>query len=108
MRSCSVLFFYVLLLITQAYAQNEVALQLPSTFKATALLKNQGRVRHIAIAPNGNLFLKLEKLRDGAGIVLWKDKDHDGVYEDSLLFGNYIGTGIAIKDHYLYASSNNF
>jgi hypothetical protein len=28
-------------------------------------------------------------------------------FKDSLLFGNYIGTGIAIEGHYLYASSNN-
>lgn len=101
-------FILLLLLIqtAQLWAQLEVSLQLPTHFSATSLVKNQGRVRHIAIAPNGNLFLKLERLREGAGIILWRDLNKDGLYEDSLLFGNYIGTGIAIKGHSLYASSN--
>ncbi|MFX6035820.1 hypothetical protein ABTE74_20785, partial [Acinetobacter baumannii] len=30
----------------------------------------------------------------------------DGIYDDTLAFGNYIGTGIAIKNGFLYASSN--
>jgi glucose/arabinose dehydrogenase len=88
-------------------AQSPVALQLPTGFTAQAVALNQGRVRHIAIAPNGTLYLKLERLRNGAGIVRLRDLNQDGVYEDSLLFGNYIGTGIALKNNFLYASSNN-
>lgn len=88
-------------------AQSPVALQLPTGFIAQAVALNQGRVRHIAIAPNGTLYLKLERLRNGAGIVRLRDLNQDGVYEDSLLFGNYIGTGIALKNNFLYASSNN-
>ena len=88
-------------------AQSPVALQLPTGFTAQAVALNQGRVRHIAIAPNGTLYLKLERLRNGAGIVRLRDLNQDGIYEDSLLFGNYIGTGIALKNNFLYASSNN-
>ncbi|MEY4585757.1 MAG: hypothetical protein RIT05_175 [Bacteroidota bacterium] len=88
-------------------AQSPVALQLPTGFTAQAVALNQGRVRHITIAPNGTLYLKLERLRNGAGIVRLRDLNQDGVYEDSLLFGNYIGTGIALKNNFLYASSNN-
>ncbi|MBM3413787.1 MAG: sorbosone dehydrogenase [Bacteroidetes bacterium] len=90
-----------------ATAQNSVALQLPSGFSAQVVAQNQGRVRHIAIAPNGTLFLKLERLRNGFGIVSLRDLNQDGIYEDSLLFGNFIGTGIAVKNRFLYASSNN-
>ncbi len=107
MKKQSFLLLIFSILFFTGWSQSEVTLRLPSQFKATALVKNQGRVRHIATAPNGNLFLKLEKLREGAGIVLWRDLDRDGLYEDSLLFGNYIGTGIALQGHYLYASSNN-
>lgn len=88
-------------------AQNAVALKLPSGFTSQVVTQEQGRVRHIAIAPNGTLYLKLERLRNGFGIVRLRDLNQDGVYEDSLLFGNYIGTGIAVKNHFLYASSNN-
>lgn len=98
---------FILGLTVNLFAQGEVSLTLPLHFTAKAIVKNQGRVRHIAVAPNGNLFLKLEKLREGAGIVMWKDTNHDGVYEDSLLFGNYIGTGIALQGGYLVASSNS-
>jgi glucose/arabinose dehydrogenase len=97
----------VILFPTFLFAQSTVSLQLPAGFSAQAVALNQGRVRHIAIAPNGTLYLKLERLRNGAGIVRLRDIDQDGVYEDSLLFGNYIGTGICIKGNFLYASSNN-
>ncbi len=99
---CLVILFPIFL-----FAQSTVSLQLPAGFSAQAVAINQGRVRHIAIAPNGTLYLKLERLRNGAGIVRLRDLDQDGVYEDSLLFGNYIGTGISIKGNFLYASSNN-
>ncbi|MFN5145348.1 MAG: hypothetical protein ACK5D2_08140, partial [Bacteroidota bacterium] len=85
---CLVILFPIFL-----FAQSTVSLQLPAGFSAQAVALNQGRVRHVAIAPNGTLYLKLERLRNGAGIVRLRDLDQDGVYEDSLLFGNYIGTG---------------
>lgn len=88
------------------FGQTEVPIKLPTGFNTTIVAKNFGRVRHIAINSNGDLYLKLERLLNGKGIIRLRDTNHDGVYDDTLSFGNYIGTGITIKNNFLYASSN--
>lgn len=88
------------------FGQTEVSIKLPTGFNTTTVAKNFGRVRHIAINSNGDLYLKLERLLNGKGIIRLRDTNHDGVYDDTLSFGNYIGTGITIKNNFLYASSN--
>jgi glucose/arabinose dehydrogenase len=59
------------------------------------------------VAKNGVLFVKLDKLVDGKGILRLKDNNGDGKADEIKSFGNYRGTGITIKDNYLYASSND-
>ncbi|HLO79692.1 MAG TPA: hypothetical protein VK166_01965, partial [Chitinophagaceae bacterium] len=81
-------------------------LTLPAGFSATVFQDNLGRARHISVAPNGDVYVKLEKLKDGKGIYKLVDADKDGVAESATGFGDYIGTGVAVKDGYLYASSN--
>ena len=80
---------------------------LPAGFRATVLADDLGRARHLAVAPNGDVYVKLEKLKDGKGIFRLRDTNGDGVADQSAGFGDYIGTGIVIKDNYLYASSNS-
>jgi glucose/arabinose dehydrogenase len=84
-----------------------VQIELPKGFRSKAVAGPVGRARHLAIHANGDVYVKLERLRNGKGIVRLRDKNGDGVLEDSLFFGNYIGTGIAIKNGYLYASSDS-
>ena len=48
-------------------------LVLPSGFRATVFYENLGRARHIAVAPNGDVYVKLEKLKDGNGIYRISD-----------------------------------
>ena len=55
---------------------------------------------------NGDVYIKHEHLRNGKGIIRLRDKNGDGTIDDTTGFGNYGGTGIAIKNDYLYASSN--
>lgn len=83
------------------------AIVLPVGFTSQVVANNLGRARHIAVNSNGDIFIKLERLRKGAGIVRLRDKDDDGKIDDTTSFGNYVGTGIAIKNGYLYASSNS-
>ena len=91
----------------QSSKQNASAgLKLPSGFTAIKAADSLGSARHIAVASNGDLFVKLEKLKDGKGIYLLHDAKNDGHYEPVTSFGNYIGTGIYLKNGYLYASSN--
>ncbi len=79
---------------------------LPAGFTATVFADNLGVVRHIVASSNGDVFAKLEDLNGGRGILRLQDNNKDGVAETITGFGNYIGTGIAIKNGYLYASSN--
>ena len=85
----------------------DASLVLPAGFKATQVVADLGRARHIAIAAGGDVFVKLEKLKDGKGIYRLHDSDGDGKADQITGFGNYVGTGIAIKNGYLYASSNS-
>ena len=111
-------FVFTSMIITSACAGNPTAindttveqrglgnatLTLPDGFLASAVAENLGSVRHIAVSSNGDIYAKLEKLKDGKGILLLKGGNAAAVSS----FGNYPGTGIAVKDGYLYASSNS-
>jgi glucose/arabinose dehydrogenase len=85
---------------------DDVVIKLPTGFHYVKIISNLGRARHIAVAANGDVFVKLEKLKDGKGIFRLHDSNGDGIADEVTGFGNYIGTGIAIKNGYLYASSN--
>ena len=80
-------------------------LVLPQGFKASTVVESLGSNRHIVVNNNGDIYVRVSKLKDGKGIFVLRSKN--GKYEIINSFGNYIGTGVAIKNGYLYASSNN-
>lgn len=81
-------------------------ISLPDGFSATVVADNLGRARHIAV--NGNdVYVKLERLVNGKGILRLRDLNNDAVADEITGFGNYPGTGIALQGDYLYASSND-
>lgn len=82
-------------------------IKLPAGFKSVVVAEKLGRARHIVANSNGDLYVKLERPRAGKGIVRLRDTNGDGKADDSLYFGAYGGTGIAVKNGYLYASSNS-
>lgn len=86
---------------------NDAHLTLPQGFKATIVANDLGRARHIAVTPEGDMYVKLNRLKDGKGIVYLQDTNHDGVFDKQTAFADYSGTGIYLKDGYLYASSDN-
>ena len=81
-------------------------LKLPSGFSAVTVVENFGRTRHIAVGPGGAVFVKLSKLKDGKGIYRLEDTDGDGKADKITGFGNFPGTGVAISDGYLYATTD--
>lgn len=86
-------------------APNTGGLKLPAGFNATITIPQLGRNRHIAINTNGDIYVKLDRIKTGKGImVLREDASGSARVVDS--FGNYSGTGIAIRNGYLYASSD--
>jgi glucose/arabinose dehydrogenase len=80
-------------------------LKLPSGFSASVIAPELGRNRHLVVNSNGDIYVKLFRLKEGKGILMLREKN--GKAEVAQSFGNYAGTGIAIKNGYLYASSDS-
>lgn len=92
-----------LLAPTLLFAQD---IKLPIGFSISEIGKDLGATRHITVSNQGHVYAKLSKLKEGNGIVLLKDTDKNGVFEEKTMFGNYPGTGIGIDGEYFYAASN--
>ena len=84
----------------------DTSIKLPSGFVATTVIEGLKGPRHIAVTSNGIIYVKLANLQDGKGIYRLQDKDGDGKADQSAGFGNFAGTGMAVRDGYLYASSD--
>ena len=80
---------------------------LPTGFSATVFADELGKARHIVVNENGDVYTKVNKLNDGRGIIRLRDVNNDGVADSISGFGNYEGTGIALKNGYLYASADD-
>jgi glucose/arabinose dehydrogenase len=85
---------------------DDVTLKLPSGFNAVVFADNLGSARHLTVNANGDVYVKLARLKNGNGIIRLRDTNGDGKAEDISGFGNFPGTGIAIKNGYLYASTD--
>jgi glucose/arabinose dehydrogenase len=79
---------------------------LPTGFSVTIFADTLGGPRHIVFS-NDDLLVKLERTVNGKGILRLRDTNKDGVAEEITGFGGYGGTGIAVKNGYLYASSDD-
>lgn len=84
----------------------DAGLQLPAGFKATIIATGLKGARHLAVTKQGGIYVKLSSLKEGKGIYYLKDNG-DGIVKIQYGFGDYPGTGIFIKNNYLYASSND-
>ena len=91
----------------QATSSIDTTITLPEGFSATVFADTLGSVRHIAFNSNGDILVKLGGIKNGHGILRSRDINNDGVADSISGFGDYGGTGIAIKNGYLYASSDN-
>jgi glucose/arabinose dehydrogenase len=80
-------------------------LQLPSGFCATVFAEGISGARHLVVAPNGDVFVNTEGT--SSGVVALRDTDRDGKSDMQQRFGAGGGTGIALADNYLYATSGN-
>ena len=76
-------------------------LTLPEGFGAVVVHEGVGPARHIAVRENGDLYVALRRNR-GGGIVCIRDEDGDFKADRVEKFGQVQGTGIAIRDNWLY------
>jgi glucose/arabinose dehydrogenase len=77
------------------------AIKLPPGFRATVVADDLGPLRFAAVAPNGDVYVKTRR----EGIVALRDTNGDGRAEVKETFGSGGGTGIAIRDGWLYHST---
>ncbi len=84
---------------------DNAGLKLPKGFSALKVAENVGRARHLTVSPKGNIYVKSSKLVDGKGI-LELQVNANGKGEIVKTFGTFTGTGITIKNGYLYACSD--
>ncbi|PJJ80056.1 PQQ-dependent sugar dehydrogenase [Mucilaginibacter auburnensis] len=95
--------------ITQLQQQLPPAptIKLPQGFQANIVADSLGPVRHLVVTANGNLYVKMNNVRNRKGLYYLTDNNKDGIFETKTGFGDYPGTGIKIKNGYLYSSSNS-
>jgi glucose/arabinose dehydrogenase len=84
---------------------NNAGLKLPEGFGALVVAETGAQPRHIVVTPQGNIYVKLFRAKNGKGIYYYK-ADASGKATLASSFGTYPGTGMNMKGDYLYASSN--
>jgi len=77
---------------------------LPTGFSSGIVADNLGSARHLAITPQGDIYVKLNRAKGGKGILFLHQTDGTATVVNG--FGDYGGTGMYIKNGYLYASSD--
>ena len=86
---------------------DNAGLKLPAGFGALKAADNLGHARHLSVTSNGDIYVKLSRPnKEGNGIIYLHGTQGNGKMDVAKAFSNYGGTGIYIKDGYLYASSN--
>jgi glucose/arabinose dehydrogenase len=85
----------------------DAGIRVPEGFDATIFAESVGRARHVAVRDNGDVFVALREPNQGGGVVVLRDDDGDGAVDHSVYFGEHAGTGLAIHDGFVYASSDD-
>ena len=101
--------------------EGDAGIAVPAGFCASIFADSLGHARHLAVAPNGDVYVNtwssmytMMKNAPGGYIVALRDADHDGRAEIVERFGTIHqdgkpggGTGIAVHDGALYAEVDN-
>ncbi|HEX8350550.1 MAG TPA: PQQ-dependent sugar dehydrogenase, partial [Hymenobacter sp.] len=85
---------------------NNAGLKLPTGFGALVVAETGAKARHIAITPGGTMYVKLMRPNKAGKGILVLHPNSSGKAEVTSSFASYGGTGMYIKDSYLYASSD--
>jgi glucose/arabinose dehydrogenase len=81
-------------------------LKIPAGFTADIITETGAKPRHIVVTPNGLIYVKLARPNKEGKAILVLKQDAAGKATVVSGFGNYDGTGIYLKNGYLYTSSN--
>lgn len=80
-------------------------IKLPEGFCAIVSIDNIGTARHLAVAPNGDVYVALQGAGAKGGVVALRDTNGDGKFEVKEHFGTQNVTGIALHEGYLYIAT---
>lgn len=97
--------FFTLNALKNDPAPANAGLTLPAGFNASIIAETGASARHLVVTPQHDIYIHMASTRKTKGIVVLHEEN--GVATVKTSFGDYGGTGIAIKDGYLYASSKN-
>jgi glucose/arabinose dehydrogenase len=94
---------------TPACDPDNGGITVPAGFCAFLAVDGLGTARHIAVAPNGDVYVALmrEGRQKGGGIVALRDTNGDGRFEMKEHWGDASSTGIALRNGYLYVGLMN-
>ena len=84
---------------------DNAGLTLPQGFCALIVADSVGSPRHIAVAANGDVFLALRGPQ--GGVLALRDTTGDGVADARARFGPAGGSGIALRDGFLYFATDD-
>ena len=73
---------------TDVQSTSDTHIILPEGFTAAVFADSLGKARHIAFNNTGDIFVKLEEIKNGHGILRLRDTNNDGVADDITGFGN--------------------
>jgi glucose/arabinose dehydrogenase len=85
----------------------DAGIRVPEGFDAEIFAEGVGRARHVAVRDNGDVYVALEEPVEGSGVAALRDEDGDGAADQTAYFGEHAGTGLAIHEGFLYASSDD-
>jgi glucose/arabinose dehydrogenase len=85
---------------------DNAGLTLPTGFGALKVAETNGHARHIAVTKEGDIYVKMANAKGGKGILFLQDSNKSGKFDKQTGFGTYDGTGIYVKNGFLYASSD--
>ncbi len=80
-------------------------IELPKGFKAQKMVTDLGYARHIAVRDNGDMYVALREKENNHGTVALRDTTGNHEIDIVQYFGNFTGTGVAIRNGFLYRSS---
>jgi glucose/arabinose dehydrogenase len=87
-----------------ACAPDNGGLLLPDGFCASAVATGVDGVRHLAVAPSGDLYAAASGGVLRGGIAAFRDRDGDGTIDERASFGPRGSNDVAVHDGYLYAA----
>ena len=86
-------------------ATKNAGLTLPNGFGAKVIADNLGKARHLIVTPQHDIYVRLARTVKGNGtLLLHEENDKASVVYG---FGNFGGTGVYLRDSYLYTASNS-